>query len=88
MTPQGMRGLVALVVLGAIATILWFFYSALPHPLGTLGYDYLHEFPGFLGTLVTFGVVLVLRMVFRSKKMQDFTRVAGRKEVTGFKSAR
>ena len=76
------------MVLGAIATILWFFYTALPHPFGSLGYDYLNEFPGFLWTLVTFGVVLVLRMVFRSKKMQDFTRVAGRKEDTGSKSVR
>ena len=30
-----------------IAAILWFFYNAQPHPLGTLGYDYLHEFPNY-----------------------------------------
>jgi hypothetical protein len=83
-----MRGLVALVVLGALAVILSYFFTALPHPFGTLGYDYLNEFPGFLGILVTFGVVLVLRMVFRSNKMQDFTQVARRKEDTGSKSVR
>jgi hypothetical protein len=75
-----MRALVALVLLGAIAAILWFFYNAQPHPLGTLGYDYLNEFPGFVGTLVIVGVVLVLRRVFRRKKIKDFTPFTGRKE--------
>jgi hypothetical protein len=60
-----MRALFALGVLGAIAAILWFFYNAQPHPLGTLGYNYLTAFPGFLGTLVIAGVVLVLRMLLR-----------------------
>jgi hypothetical protein len=83
-----MRGLVALVVLGAIAAILMLFFTAQPHPFGSPGYEYLNEFPGFLGILVTFGVVLVLRMVFRSKKMQDLTRVARREGNTGPKSVR
>ena len=73
-----MRALVALVVLGAIATILWFFFSAQPHPVGTLGYDYLNEFPGYLAGLVIVGVVLVLRLVIGSKKIEDFTRVTRR----------
>ena len=65
-----MRALVALVVLGAIAAILWFFYNGQPHQLGTLGYDYLNEFPGFLGTLVIVGAVLLLRMGFGRKKIE------------------
>jgi hypothetical protein len=73
-----MRALVFLVVLGAIAAILWLFYNAQPHPLGTLGYDYLHEFPNYLAGLVVFGVVLVLRLVL-GKKIEDFVRVTRRK---------
>jgi hypothetical protein len=68
-----MRGLVALVVLGAIAAILSFFFTALPHPFGTLGYDYLNEFPGFLAILVTFGVVLVIRMVRSDSRPASFS---------------
>ena len=75
-----MRALVALVVLGAIAAFLWFFYNAQPHPFGTLGYDYLHEFPGYLGVLVIVGVIVVLRMVFGRKKIEDFTPVTGREQ--------
>jgi hypothetical protein len=73
-----MRAPVALVALGAIAAILWLFYSAQPHPVGTLGYDYLNEFPGYLATLVIVGLVLVLRLVFGGKKIKDFTRLTHR----------
>ena len=68
-----MRALVALLVLGAVAAILWFFYNAQPHSVGTLGYDYLNEFPGYLAGLVIAGLVLVVRLLFASKKIEDFT---------------
>ena len=81
-----MRALVALVALGVIAVILWFFYSTQPHPLGTLAYDYLNEFPGFLVTLVIVGASIVLRMVFGPKRIEDFTWVTGREEDKSSKS--
>ena len=80
-----MRALVYLAVLGAIAAILWLVYNALPHPLGTLGYDYLHEFPNYLAGLVIIGVVLVLRLVF-GKKIEDFIQVTRRKADQSSKS--
>jgi hypothetical protein len=78
-----MRALVALGVLGASAAILWFFYSAQPDPVGTLGYDYLNEFPGYLAGLAIVGVVVVLRLVVGSKK---FTRVTHREADKSSKS--
>jgi hypothetical protein len=65
---QRMRALVALVVLAAIAAILWLFYNAQAHPLGSLGYDYLNSFPGFLVGLAIVGGLVVLRMALGSRK--------------------
>jgi hypothetical protein len=63
-----MRALVALGVLAAFAAILRLFYNAQAHPLGTLGYDYLNAFPGFLVGLAIVGGLLVLRMALVSRR--------------------
>jgi hypothetical protein len=63
-----MRSLIALGVLAALAVILWFFYSSQAHPAGTLGYDYLNDFSGFLATLVVVAALVVLRMVLGTRK--------------------
>lgn len=74
------------MVLAAVAAILWFFYSAQPHPVGTLAYDYLNEFPGYLASLVIVGVVLVLGPVIGSQKVEHFTLATRREPDKGSKS--
>jgi Na+/melibiose symporter-like transporter len=61
------RSLIALAVLAAVATIFWFFYSAQPHPAGTLGYDYLATYPSFLALLAAAGAFVLLRTLVKSR---------------------
>jgi len=57
---SGIRSLVALGVIAALAVILRAFYDTHAHPLGSLAYSYLLEFPSFL---LSIGIVAVLVMV-------------------------
>ncbi len=65
---SGIRSLVALGVIAALAVILWAFYNGQAHPLGSLGYDYLTQFPSFLSLLGIAAVVVVVVMVVRHRQ--------------------
>jgi hypothetical protein len=65
---SGFRSLVALGVIAALAVALWAFYNGQAHPLGSIGYNYLAEFPSFLSWLGTAAVVVVVVMMFRRRR--------------------
>jgi hypothetical protein len=63
----GIRSLVALGVIAVLSVILWAFYDGQAHPTGSLGYNYLAEFPSFLSLLGIVAVVVVVMMLRRRR---------------------
>ena len=62
------RALIALGVLAVLSGALWLFYSSQPHQIGTLGYDYLYGYPGYLSLIVTIGVLVGVRALLRRNR--------------------
>jgi hypothetical protein len=65
---SNMRALIALGVLAVLSGALWLFYSSQPHPIGTLGYDYLLGYPAYLSLIVVIGVLLGVRALLRRNR--------------------
>ena len=64
----GLRSLSALGIMAVLAAILLVYYEGQPHPVGSLAYDYLVAFPGFLLVLAIIAAVIAIVMIARRRR--------------------
>jgi len=55
-------------VIAALAVILRAFYDAHAHPLGSLAYSYLLEFPSFLWSIAIVAMLVMVAMFWRRSR--------------------